>query len=220
MVYVDSHRSLRCSPCRAAGRGSRAKRLREISHPRDDRGPGPEQPAAGALAAITVILAAGADRPATTIAVGFIASPTKSCFPSAPELLARLKAVLHVQRPAVNRQSRSCSLMIHPGPEPRRASWFLPDSRGFVRFNGMLDNATAAPSPRWSPPASGLREPLSCPPVPRWCLSKGLDRCASPSSERHRIALLQIAFATSTTREMIPAPEPSCSQPSASLRRR
>ena len=51
--------------------------------------PLPQPAGTGALAAITVILAAGADRPASTIAVGFIASPTKSCFPSASELLAR-----------------------------------------------------------------------------------------------------------------------------------
>ena len=118
MVFGERPGSLRwIRP--SAEHGVVEERVREISRPRDDLGTEAELDVFVATTRPAMTCAAAPTGTDTTIVVVNVASPAVSCFPSPPDPLRPTKAVLHVQRLAVNPRSRHRCPMIHRRPEPR-----------------------------------------------------------------------------------------------------
>ena len=103
MVFGERPGSLRwIRP--SAEHGVVEERVREISRPRDDLGTEAELDVFVATTRPAMTFAAAPTGTDTTIVVVNVASPTVSCVPSPPDPLRPTKAVLHVQRLAVQRQ--------------------------------------------------------------------------------------------------------------------
>ena len=80
----------------ASGASPHADRVREISHPSGDAGAKTEPGAFVATARATAIGGAALAAAVSVVAVGRIASPAVSWFPSPPELHRPTQAVQHV----------------------------------------------------------------------------------------------------------------------------